>query len=166
MKENIPKCSDLISGVSTFPRHARATFLHAMLVCMGICTLTGAPLLKTNGPVKVEIRNTAGQYQLYVDGKPFYIKGAGLEFGCQEKLAEHGGNSLRTWTTENGREPGQQVLDRAMSNGLYVTMGLNVARQRHGFDYNEPAGVARQLDQVKAQVLKFKDSPEILEMGI
>jgi hypothetical protein len=133
---------------------------------MAICTATAAPLAKTNGPVKVELRSIDGRYQLYIDQHPFYIKGAGLEFGSQEKLAENGGNSFRTWTTENGREAGRQVLDRAMSNGLYVTMGLNVARQRHGFDYNDSAAVARQLDQVRAQVLKFKDHPALMIWAI
>ena len=42
-------------------------------------------------------------YQLFVDGEPFYINGAGLEFGDVEALAEHGANSFRTWRTDNGR---------------------------------------------------------------
>jgi hypothetical protein len=114
------------------------------------------------GPVKVELRKLDERYQLYVDHKPFYIKGAGLEFGSQEKLAEHGGNAFRTWRTENSRESGQQVLDRAQKNGLYVAMGLEVARQRHGFDYNDTAAVARQLKDIKSEVLKYKDHPALM----
>jgi hypothetical protein len=125
-----------------------------------------APLVKTNSPVKVEIRMLDGHYQLYVDQKSFYIKGAGLEFGSQEKLAQHGGNSFRTWTTENGRETGQRMLDRAMSNGLYVTLGLNVSRQRHGFDYDDPAAVTRQLERIRTEVLKFKDHPALIIWAI
>ena len=79
---------------------------------------------KAGSVAKVEIRKTADRYQLYVNGQPFYIKGAGLEFGSQEKLALHGGNSFRTWRTENGQDSGRQVLDRALKNGLFVTMGL------------------------------------------
>jgi hypothetical protein len=118
------------------------------------------------GPAKVEVQNVGGKYQLLVNGKPFYIKGAGLEFGNQEKLAAHGGNSFRTWRTENGRESGQQVLDRAHKNGLYVMMGLEVARERHGFDYSNPEDVARQLATIKAEVLKYKDHPALLLWGI
>src|SRR5271156_1334648 len=77
---------------------------------------TEAPNLP--GPVKVELHQTEGAYQLFVDHKPFFIKGAGLEFGNQEKLAEHGGNSFRTWRTENGQETGKQILDRAFANHL------------------------------------------------
>ena len=118
------------------------------------------------GPVKVEVRQTDERYQLYVDHKPFYIKGAGLEFGNQEKLAEHGGNSFRTWRTENGQDSGQKVLDRALKNGLYVTMGLEIARERHGFNYDDKAAVAQQLQAVKEEVMKYKDHPALIIWGI
>lgn len=118
------------------------------------------------GPVKVELKNEAGKYQLYVDGKPFYIKGAGLEFGNVEALAAHGANSFRTWRTDNGRSTGQEVLDRAHKNGLLVTMGIEVARERHGFDYNDEAAVAAQLENIKKEILMYKDHPALLMWGI
>lgn len=114
----------------------------------------------------MEIRKPGDRYQLYVDQQPFYLQGAGLEFGSQEKLTAHGGNSFRTWRTENGQASGQTVLDRALKNGLYVTMGLEIARERHGFDYNDPAAVARQLAEVKAEVLKYQDHPALIIWGI
>ena len=40
---------------------------------------------------------------------------------------------------------GRQVLDRALTNGLYVTMGLDVDHERHGFDYDNTNAVARQF---------------------
>lgn len=113
-------------------------------------------------PAVVKVARTNGRYQLLVNDRPFYVKGAGLEFGSQEKLAAHGGNTFRTWRTENGRESGQQVLDRARSNGLYVAMGLEIARERHGFSYDDAAAVARQLAEVKAEVLKYKDHPALI----
>lgn len=125
-----------------------------------------AQKLRTSGPAKVEIRKIDDRYQLYVANQPFYVNGAGLEFGSQEKLAQHGGNSFRTWRTENGQASGQAVLDRALKNGLYVTMGLEIARERHGFNYDDPAAVARQLADVKAQVLKYKHHPALLIWGI
>ena len=121
---------------------------------------------RAGGPAKVEIRQTGDRYQLYVDRQPFFIRGAGLEFGNQEKLAAHGGNSFRTWRTENGRDSGQKVLDRALKNGLYVTMGLEVARERHGFKYDDDAAVARQLAEIKADVLKYRNHPALLLWGI
>lgn len=113
-------------------------------------------------PAKVEIRQTDGKFQMFVNNKPFYVKGAGLEFGSQEKLAASGGNAFRTWRTDNGRESGQQILDRARDNGLYVAMGLEVGRERHGFNYDDPAAVAHQLESLRAEVIKYKDHPALL----
>ncbi|MCB9350764.1 MAG: hypothetical protein H6573_25135 [Lewinellaceae bacterium] len=31
----------------------------------------------------------------------------------------------------------------------YVTMGIEVARERHGFDYNDEAAVAEQFERIK-----------------
>jgi hypothetical protein len=113
-------------------------------------------------PAQVTIRKVAGDFKMFVNGQPFHVKGAGVEFGSQERLAAHGGNVFRTWRTENGRETGRQVLDRARANGLYVALGLEVGSERHGFDYNDSAAVARQYEQVKAEVLKYKDHPALL----
>jgi hypothetical protein len=101
------------------------------------------------GPVKVELKQTGDNYQVYVEGEPFWINGAGLEFGNVEALAEHGGNSFRTWRTDNGQSTGQEVLDRAHKNGVFVTMGIEVGRERHGFDYNDEAAVQEQLSVSK-----------------
>lgn len=143
--------------------------VRTMWIGLGLALAGGcsaAPKPGSSGPAKVEVRKTGERYQLFVDGQPFYIHGAGLEFGNQEKLAEHGGNSFRTWRTENGRESGKQVLDRAQKNGLFVTMGLDVARERHGFNYDDPAAVTRQLAAIRTEVLKYKDHPAMLLWGI
>jgi len=113
-------------------------------------------------PAKVEIRQNDGRYQLFVNDKSFYIKGAGVEYGSQEKLAAHGGNSIRTWSTANGRATGKQFLDRALTNGLYVAMGLDVDHERRGFDYDNTKAVAKQLELLKSQVLEYRDHPALL----
>jgi hypothetical protein len=138
------------------------------LLCLGALTFAAAlpalaaPVPRPGAPAKVEVRNIDGHFQLFVNQQPFYVKGAGLEFGSQEKLAAHGGNAFRTWRTDNGRETGGQVLDRALSNGLFVAMGIEIERERHGFDYNDAAAVAAQLERVKAEVLRYKDHPALL----
>ncbi len=141
-----------------------------MLACLAgmaiACGCLAQEPIKSTGPAKVEVRQTEGRWQLFVNQKPFYIKGAGLEFGDQERLAAVGGNSFRTWRTENGQETGQQVLDQAQKNGLYVTMGLDVSRERHGFDYSNSTNVAKQLAEIRAQVIKFKDHPALLMWDI
>jgi hypothetical protein len=111
-------------------------------------------------PVKVEITKLHSGYQLLVGGKPFYIKGAGLAGGSMEKLARHGGNSFRTWHADG------RLLDEALKNRLYVTMGLPMTSERHGFDYNDTNAVARQLARIKEQVLRYKDHPALIIWAI
>jgi len=121
---------------------------------------------QAQGPAKVEVRNVNGKYQLYRNGEPYFIKGAGLEIGDMASLASHGANSLRNWAVDNGREPGEVVLDRAQKNGLSVIMGIDIKRERHGFDYNNPDSVKKQLEWVKKDVIRMKDHPALLAWGI
>ena len=119
-----------------------------------------------NKVAKVTLKHTKGKYQLLVNNEPFYIKGAGLEFGNIQALAKHSGNSFRTWRTENGDQSGKEVLDEAHKYGLKVTMGIEVARERHGFDYNDEAAVKAQKDRIKKEVLTLKDHPALLIWAI
>lgn len=118
------------------------------------------------GPAKVEINQQAEKYQLMVNGEPFYIKGAGLEFGNVAALAKHKANSFRTWRTENGEKSAIEVLNEAHENGLMVTMGIEVGRERHGFDYDDPEAVKKQLREIEEQVMALKDHPALLIWGI
>jgi hypothetical protein len=111
-------------------------------------------------------KNENGHYRLFVSKKEFYVEGAGLEFGDIEALAEYGGNSFRTWRTRNDNEDAIDVLDRAQNSGLMVLMGLDVARERHGFDYNDTAAVSKQFDFLKGEVERLKDHPALLGWAI
>ena len=122
--------------------------------------------LSQEKPAKVTLTNTDGKFQLLVNGEPFYIKGAGLEFGNIAAVAKHNGNSFRTWRTENGKQTGKEILDEAHKNGLMVTMGIEVERERHGFDYNDSIAVKKQLERIKSEVMALKDHPALLIWGI
>lgn len=113
------------------------------------------------GPVPTRIVKTAEGYQLLRDGKPYFIKGAGGS-NFMDKLQYYGGNSIRTWSTHNGK----QILDEAQTRGLTVTMGLAVATERHGFDYNDAEAVSQQLSRLREEVMKYKDHPALLAWGI
>ena len=117
-------------------------------------------------PSKVALNKQSQRYQLSVDGKPFYIKGAGLELGSIQSLADYGGNAFRTWRVENGEKSGLEILDEAHKRGLMVCMGLDVARERHGFDYSDKKAVAEQLAAMERDVLALKDHPALLMWGI
>jgi hypothetical protein len=130
-------------------------------LCLGALTF-GATARAQAAPARVELRQDGGQWQLFVNHKPFYIKGAGLDAGHVADLAKAGGNSLRNWSADHGKA----ILDEAAAHGLYVTMGLDVARERHGFNYSDPAVVAAQLARLQGQVLALKDHPALLMWDI
>jgi len=118
---------------------------------------------RSGGPAKVEVRKASNRFQLYVDNKPFFIKGAGGE-GSLSKLKEAGGNSIRTW----GADRLQSILDEAQKQGLTVCAGiwLHHERDTEGFDYSQPSMVKAQLEQVCQYVLRFKDHPALLLWGL
>ena len=117
-------------------------------------------------PSKVELKKQSQNYQLSVDDNPFYIKGAGLELGSIKSLADYGGNAFRTWRVDNGEKSGLEILDEAQRYGLMVCMGLDVARERHGFDYSDKQAVAQQLAAIEQDILALKDHPALLMWGI
>lgn len=110
---------------------------------------------------RVEVVNYQGQYFLYRDGEPYFIRGGGGE-KYMDQLAAAGGNSLRTWGTENA----QSILDSAQSLGLTVTLGLWVEHESRGFDYDNASAVQEQLDRFRQTVEQFRDHPALLMWGI
>lgn len=113
--------------------------------------------------IKVELRqNTDGGFELLRGGEPYFIKGAGGD-ASKEFLKEIGGNSFRTWGV--GDET-QALLDEAHRLGLTVAVGFWLGHERHGFDYNDQQAVARQFEQCKQAVLKYKDHPAVLMWSI
>ncbi len=126
---------------------------------------TGSKYL-SEGPSHVEMREVDGKYRLFVNGEEFFVKGAGCEFGPCYQIAAHGGNSFRTWRTDNSRRPALEILDEAFEHGLMVMMGLDVARERHGFDYDDEEAVAAQLERFRKEVKELKNHPALLGWGI
>ncbi len=113
-------------------------------------------------PIKVEIVAKDGGYQLLRGGQPYFVKGAGVGDQNLASLAAHGGNSLRTWSVDDRAVTAQQLLDSAHALGLTVSLGLEFARERQGFDYNDTEAVARQFEQTKTRVLEHRDHPALL----
>lgn len=110
---------------------------------------------------KVEVYQEENTWFLKVEGKPFYIKGAG-GVDYLDIVVEAGGNTIRTWGTDNA----QEVLDEAEKKGLKVMLGLWVQHERHGFDYNNKGAIAAQLERFRKEVRKYKDHPALLLWGI
>jgi hypothetical protein len=112
-------------------------------------------------PLNVKLAKQNGNWQMLVNGEPFYVKGAGGHVH-QDKLIEIGGNTIRTWGIDNAKE----ILDEAQRNGLKVMMGLWVQHERHGFDYDDAVKVKAQLDGFRSAVMDLKNHPALLMWGV
>ncbi len=129
-----------------------------MTAIYGCSHTRGSELDAETQAVKVEIVKNDRGFSLVRDGKPYLLKGAGLEFGSMEKLAAHGGNSIRNWRTNDAN----RTLDKAQALGITVSLCLEVGSERHGFDYNDEAAVQAQLEKLTKEVEKFKNHPAVL----
>jgi beta-galactosidase/beta-glucuronidase len=105
-------------------------------------------------PRKVKISKGKNSFQLLVDNRPYFIKGAvGSDY--LEKLKAYGGNSIRT-----GSKPA--VLNKAHSLGLTALVGLPVKAERDGMNYDDTAAVRIQHDTVMAIVRRTKSHPAVI----
>ena len=121
-----------------------------------LATLLAAP--GAQGAVPVEVVPVDGGFTLMRDGQPYLVKGAGVGGVDLATVAARGGNSVRTW----GVEDAQQTLDEAHRHGLTVSLGLPVAAERFGFDYDDPQSVSTQRHNVEDAVNRYKDHPALL----
>lgn len=127
--------------------------------------ITGALILLSScsgvSGKKVEVVKTSDGYQLYRDGKPYFIKGAGGSSHF-EMVAEYGGNSIRTW----GVNDWDKTFKFAEEHNLTVCAGMWMEQERQGFDYSDPDTVKMQFERLKSAILKYKDHPSLLVWGI
>jgi hypothetical protein len=110
------------------------------------------------GAIKTEVVKSGSGWVLMRGGKPYLVKGVGGD-ASKPLLATSGGNSFRTWGV-GGDTQGQ--LDEAQKDGLTVTLGIWLGQEGRGFNYNDAAAVARQLESVKGSISRFKDHPALL----
>jgi hypothetical protein len=122
---------------------------------------------------EVYLKGPRGSWYLEVDGKPFYIKGAGCGYARGKdgtdflKLAkELGANAVRTWGTDQGTK---EYLDAANSYGLKVTAGiwLNYVTGNSDSDYlNDSDYKIKKRKEALEYVKRFKNHPAILMWGV
>jgi len=113
---------------------------------------------KTN---KVEIKKVNGEYDFYVGGDLFQVKGAGVDVNNVRNfkaLKEAGANSFRTW----GSNDATIELDSAIKYDLKIAMGIEMLKELHNFDYTDSTRIASQFEEIKMQIQKYKDHPQLL----
>lgn len=109
-------------------------------------------------PAKVTLSKESGEWKMFVDNNEFYVKGVASN-NFYKRAADYGANTIRTYGVS---DDSRRILDEAYEAGLYVNFGLYMKRERDGFDYNDEAAVKQQLEQMKQDVIRFKDHPALL----
>ena len=144
---------------------SQATIIKYSIIVSIYCILHAISSLaaadNSSVPSHVNIEKQGHKYQLLLNGAPFIIKGAGLNYSDGHNflaLKAAGANSFRTWSTEHA----EQELAAAKKLDLMVAMGIDLKKQLHGFDYNDSVAVAEQFQWVKEQVNRYKDHPNLL----
>lgn len=118
-----------------------------------LCSLTGNSQA-LNNITKVKIVNNKNAFQLLVNNKPYFIKGAvGSDY--LKKLKQYGGNSIRT-------EGKPDILDQAQLLELTALVDLPVEAERDGMNYDDTAAVQIQHDKVMDIVRKTKNHPAVI----
>lgn len=133
--------------MSHLSRYGYIALLFTMLAAFG-----------DQGAVRVQVAAFEGGYTLVREGEPYLVKGAGAAGIDLATVAARGGNSIRTWGVEQARA----TLDEAHRHGLTVSMGLPVAAERFGFDYDDAASIAEQRQNVENAVRQYQDHPALL----
>ncbi len=111
--------------------------------------------------VRVQIEKKDDGFVLLRNDSIYYVKGAGGQVHL-DKLKEIGGNSIRTWSTDNAK----LFLNEAHKRGLTVMMGLWLGHERHGFDYDDSVAVKKQFNHFEKMVKELKDHPALLMWGV
>jgi hypothetical protein len=110
---------------------------------------------------KVEVRKEEGGYVLYRNNRPYEIKGV-VGADALKEVKAAGGNSVRTYGGENL----QEILDSAQALDLTVIVGIYVPPLKHGFDYSDKKACRQLKQQIRKQVLEYKDHPALLLWGL
>lgn len=110
---------------------------------------------------KVVLETRDGKHRLLRNGEPYFVKGAGGSTHL-DLLAASGGNSIRTWSVDNLGK----ILDEAQKNKLTVCVGFWLGHERHGFNYQDGAAVAKQLADCTKTVQQYKENSAVLMWGI
>ena len=131
-------------------------------IVLGIVGGLTSPSIVVAEAIPVHIEDTDVGWQIFRDGSPYVLNGAGGHHAL-DVLAEAGGTSIRTWGV--GPET-LELLDHAHEQGLTVSLGIWLGHERHGFDYSDPVQVSEQLLQARTAVLLYKDHPAVLMWGV
>ena len=105
----------------------------------------------------VRVEGGPGAWRLTVNGKPFFVHGAGGD-ASKALLKRNGGNAFRTW----GADQLAASLSEARANGLMLMAGFWLGHTEHGFSYTDRGALENTRADVLAKVRAFKDDDTLL----
>ncbi|MFP4287930.1 MAG: hypothetical protein ACLFQS_01620 [Bacteroidales bacterium] len=105
---------------------------------------------------RVEFREHNGNWSLYRNNEPYFIKGAHGTVRL-DWLQEIGGNSIIIYESELN----DSIMDLADSLGLTVSISLEIGKVRFE-DYTDNDFIAAQRNRVKKVVEKYHEHPALL----
>ena len=106
-------------------------------------------------------KNSAGGWDLLVDGQKTYIKGIGGT-NRMDVAAASGANACRTWS---GTVPQvQRTIAEAKENNMYIMQGIGLTKDPKMYEDEEYKNRLRQQCRELAET--FKDDPNIIMWGI
>ncbi|MBX0289843.1 hypothetical protein K3G63_05300 [Hymenobacter sp. HSC-4F20] len=139
-------------------RRCAAGLLLLLAGCQSASSSSASPEeVPPPGVLPVRVVRTGSRYQLLRNGKPYYVQGAA---GVQhlDRVKALGGNSVRVYTTNYA----DVILDQAQQRGLTVMLGVWMKPEYEDFDYFDREAVARQQEEIRQQVLRFRSHPALL----
>ena len=142
-------------------------FALLLMVTLLIGSISGMTnLISAKGPKKVELKKEGERWQMYVDGEPFFMKGASVypvppqNQTFYTTIANYGANTVRTFRTY---VDSREILDNCERLGLMVHVGLQFRSIRSGYyDKDVDAALAKQEEEILTVVNEFKNHPAVL----
>lgn len=129
-----------------------------LILMMAMLVVAGSTMAQA---VKTTLTDSAGIYTLHRGGIPYYIKGAAAN-NFHVQVAAYGGNTIRTYSINDSTG---RWLDSADAHGITVCLGLGIKKQQE-MNYGDTTAVRLQYENMRNQVLAFKDHPAVLMWAI
>ena len=120
------------------------------------------PVMLGARPHRVSLEKTDGRWTMFVDGEPFFAKGASTHMFFTD-IVPFGANTVRRYTLRIN-ESSRRLLDEVADAGLMIHAGLGFKQVRSGYyDAGDLQEIIRtQEEKLLAVVEEFKDHPAIL----
>lgn len=119
---------------------------------------TGSDSVPTESRIVKVMRNSEGQWKLFVGDEQYYVNGAATNRYYTD-VRKFGGNTIRLYSPKD--EGTREIMDNAYKAGLMVYLGLGMSAAKY-LDYSDAAKVAAQKESVLEYVRQYKNHPALL----